>query len=54
MENAVVRLNLRRNHGGRPPLQGVFLASSWRPPEQFFWARRRDELIDKNAIFTGG
>jgi hypothetical protein len=23
-------------------------------PEQFFWARRRDELIDKNAIFTGG
>jgi hypothetical protein len=21
---------------------------------QFFWARRRDELIDKNAIFTGG
>jgi hypothetical protein len=19
----------------------------WRPPEQFFWARRRDELIDK-------
>ena len=26
----------------------------WRPPEQFFWARRRNELIDKNAIFTGG
>jgi hypothetical protein len=31
---------------------GRFLALA--ATRTFFWARRRDELIDKNAIFTGG